>query len=306
VRDDYAFYHARLGGQDIEQPATPQPGRYRIPARRTDGKGYRPAKSTPVAIWRDDNGDLQIQVGNAEPLHRSVGDGFHAFCGEVWGRCMAVSEADYDAVIAGGSWPDESHAVTLSNRAPTDNSIEAIQARIEDLAREAEALIEAGAAKTQDECDRAADLANEIAKFEKKAEAARKAEKQPFLDDGAAVDRKWSPVIAAASIYRRIKLVVCTPFMTEQARKAELARVQASTSGAADVPPPAKVTAGTRGRAVAMRTVKTTTIIDRAAVLAHFAEHADVTALLQTLAERSVRAGLTPPGVEVRETKVAA
>lgn len=262
MSNEYAAYHAALAGATL--PDAPVPGRYRTRARRTDGVGYKPAKSWPVAIWRGADAKLVILLGDTLTMIEGS-DKFHEFAGSTWISCTAVPTEQYDAVLAGGSWPDESEAVTRSNRAPADEGFEGIKDRIEDLAREAQRLLDKGAAKTHAECDAAADLANEIAKYEKKAETARKAEKQPHMDEAAAVDRKWSPVITAAAIYKRIKLAVITPFMNEQQRAADEARFQATMTGTPEEQlPTAKVTAGSRGRAVALRSVKKVEITDRA------------------------------------------
>lgn len=309
---DYEFYMARLRGDDVPMPDAPQSGRYRLPARRTEGRDGKAPTSWPVAIWRDDGTKkLKVMIGRGRLLEedsKDTGDAFLEFSSTGWPRCIVVSEQEYRRVIDGGSWADEHDAVSRSNRAPADDSLDAIKERIEDLAREAAKLIEAGAATSQETCDRAADLANEIAKYEKRADLARKAEKQPFVDGAAAVDQRWQPVIAAAAVYRRIKLVVITPWLAALDKKRTEDEFQALARGEKEPHPAerAKVTAGTRGRSVAMRTVKRVEITDRAALLAHFNDHQKLTELLQTLAETSVRAGVTPPGVKVAETKVAA
>lgn len=300
----YAPYFAALSGAPL--PESPVPGCYRTKARRTDGKDYAPAKSWPVVIWlREEDSKLSVMLGK-HVMAEGTGD-FDEFAGSTWLTCKAVPRDQYEAVAAGGAWPDESEAVTRSNRAPTDDSFEAIKERIDDLAREAQRLLDKGAATSKEECDAAADLANEIGKYERKADTARKAEKQPHVDAAKDVDTKWSTVITAAAIYKRLKAVVVTPFLNAQARAAEEARFQATLTGTPDEQLPSeKVTAGSRGRAVALRTVKAVEITDRAALLDHFKEHGQVTDLLQLLAERSVRTGLTPPGVKVTESKVAA
>lgn len=298
----YEAYYAALDGAPL--PELPDEGRFRTRARRTDGKDYAPAKSWPVAIWRED-GKLAVMLGKQMMVEGT--DQFNEFASSTWRSCTAVPADQYDAAVKSGSWPDESEAVTRSNRAPADDSYEAIKERIEDLAREAEQIINKGAATSKEECDRAADLANEIGRYEKKADTARKTEKQPHVDVCAEVDRKWNPLITAASVYKRLKLVVVTPFLNAEKRRAEEAQFQALTTGTPEEQlPSTKVTAGSRGRPIALKTVRKVEITDRAALLEHFKDHADITALLQTLAERSVRTGITPPGVNVTESKVAA
>jgi len=60
-----------------------------------------------------------------------------------------------------------------------------------------------------------------------------------------------------------------------------------------------KIAAGTRGNAMHRRGRTIVTIAERAAVLGYFADCEEITALLQTMAERGVRAGVTVPGVTV-------
>jgi hypothetical protein len=67
-----------------------------------------------------------------------------------------------------------------------------------------------------------------------------------------------------------------------------------------------KVTAGTRGRVTHLRKVDVVTITHRALLLAHFSEREEITAVLQTLAERAVAAGQEVPGVTVTKEGAAA
>lgn len=308
----YDFWHARLAGEAVDQPEQPQPGRYRLPARRTNTTGNvntKPPKSHPVAIWFDDlDGRLRAKIGRTVVITEGSGDAWHEFVGGAWLSCIAVPAEQYDAVVNGGSWPDESDVVTKHNAAPPDDSFEAISERINDLCREALAMVKVGAAPTQEASDRAADLANLIGQLEKKADDLRRVEKKPFEEQAKEVDRRWNPVRdKAAEAKKLLKLKVCTPFLEAQRKAQEEARFQATLTGTPDDQlPSAKVTAGSRGRPVALRTIKRAEIVDRAAVLAHFAEHEEISGLLQTLADRAIRAGFQVPGVKVIETQQAA
>jgi hypothetical protein len=55
----------------------------------------------------------------------------------------------FTAVRAGEPWPDLNDAVIGHNSAPVEDTDTAIRDRIEDLAREAERMLKAGAAPTR-------------------------------------------------------------------------------------------------------------------------------------------------------------
>lgn len=270
---DYTLWRALLAGEnpprDINDPA---PGFYRV---------RRNGSFMPVAYWYDDDEVLRCLLG------RNLLDDLRAR--EIWPYASkgAISYETYHAVRAGAEWPDLHEAVSRSNRAPEDDSFEAIRDRIEDLAREA-ALI--AGCSSQHESDRAADLANELGKLEKRAEARRRAEKEPHEQAGREVDQKWSPWRDKATTAKQHLKGLIAAFLKANVTES----------------PRAATTAGTRGRPVSLRTVKHVAIVDRAALLAHFAESDAITATLQSLAEKSVRAGVTPPGVAVTAEQVAA
>ena len=115
--------------------------------------------------------------------------------------------------------------------APDDNSFEGISAKIEYLKQLAEAFLKAGPPKTQDEADEIADVEDQLLQWQKKADAARVAEKKPFFDGGKAVDDKWRSTIGDAGIYSRLK-DLCAPFLKwkkaqKEKREAEARRVAA-------------------------------------------------------------------------------
>lgn len=66
------------------------------------------------------------------------------------------------------------------------------------------------------------------------------------------------------------------------------------------------ITAGTRGRKTSLRTVTRVTIEDRAAVIAFFQDRQEMTDLLQSLAEKAVKAGFDVPGTKVSKDHDAA
>jgi hypothetical protein len=214
----------------------------------------------------------------------------------------------------------------------------------------ADAMVQAGGAKTEDVSDAAADIADRLSKLCAAADNARKVEKQPHLDACRDVDDKWRAVIAAAEFYKRVKAVVCEPFLkaqkaeqdkaiAEARRKAEEARLAAEEAAlkaaqvahgsnapnelveqaAADAKALAEaaaanaahvaaqtVTAGTRGRSIGLRKNTVVIIEDREKVLAFFHDREEITALLQTMAEKAIKAGIAVPGTKVDKEEKAA
>jgi hypothetical protein len=308
----YEHWSAMLAGQVITDDVGPQPGRYRLPARRTNPSNSpgvtenakKQPTSWPVAIWRNEGGELNVMIGRKHFLEQS--EEYLAFAADTWPRCEAVTEEAYQAAFEGGSWPNENPVVTALNRAPEDNTLEGVLAAIDALEAEARKLIEKGAAKDQDEADQAADVANRLSQLAKKADDLRKKEKAPVLAEAATIETKWQNVIARADIYRRIKAVCLTPFLTKKAAEAEAAKLAEIQSGAPapEVPRPA-TTAGSRGKPTGLTTVKTAVIEDYPKALAFFSENAKVKDLIQTLANAAVKQGTTPDGCKVVETKVA-
>ena len=221
----------------------------------------------------------------------------------------------------GKPWPDQHEAVIRdranSDAAPDDNSFDALKDRIEDLARDADALIKAGGAKDQDAADRASDLANRLAELHKTADAARSKEKRPHDEAATAVQARWLPILGTADIYKRIKSAVITPFLIAEAKKQreaeEAARKAAKEAAQAGAPisepvaPRAAPKAGSGGRrSVALRTVRVVTIKDRDAVLNFFESNEAITDVLQKLAEKVTAVGVDVPGVSVSEEQRAA
>ncbi|MDQ2079518.1 hypothetical protein RA307_04930 [Xanthobacteraceae bacterium Astr-EGSB] len=222
-----------------------------------------------------------------------------------------ISRAVYDAVKDGKGWPDENEAARRdrvnSAAAPDADSFEAIRDRIEDLAREAERLIKSGAAKTKEESDQAADVADRLRKLEKRADELRDAEKRPHTEKANEAQRKWAPLVNRADDCKaRLKKVVVTPFLNAEAARQAAAMAAAVKSGAApEIVAPAKTTAGTTST-VALRTVTSAVIEDYAKALAYFADNAKVKDLIQQLANAAARQGTCPDGCRINTAKEAA
>jgi hypothetical protein len=309
VQSQYDFWTRRLAGEVVPiHDSECQSGFYRL--RTKDGTWH------PVAYWFAKDGSLRCRVGHRDIDEQTAKERWP------WASKSPISHEVYKSVIAGNPWPDQHEGVIRdranSNNAPDDQSFEGLKDRIEDLARDAQALIDKGAAPDQSAADRASDLANRLAELQKQADAARTAEVRPHHDAAAAVQAKWKPLLGIADIYRQIKAAVITPFLVAEdtkRRAAEAAqRKLAEEAAKAGTPMPEPTTmqrtapkAGSGGRrSVALRAVDVVTITDRAALLAFFASNEQITEVLQKLAEKVTAAGVKVPGVTVKKEQRAA
>lgn len=296
----------------------PQPGYYRT-------KPLRGEAGAPVAIWFD--GENLRALRSGRPV-----DPF-----SVWTWCCQhpVSHEAYVAVAEqGGSWPDDIPGIgqnrkrrskpnsgsqrrsrtagrSLPERARKENRHspplhEALLTRVAVLRDEALAwLAEMGPPQSQDAADRTANYAILLADIEREAEEERSREKQPILQAGRDVDRRWKPVIASAEEAKRQLKGIVEGFL--------VARLEALSEAAAfggikdeDLP-----RAGTLGRRIGLRTEREVSVIDRAVLLAAYRDDArlwesrDVEKLVLALAERDLAAGRSVPGALLVERKVA-
>jgi hypothetical protein len=274
----------------------PQTGYYRIRRKGRDG-------FLPVAYWKDaKSGEQRCHMdGQDLDLQRGM---------EIWpfASKQPVTHEAYWKRLNTGKWPDESAAVVGHNAAPLDDSTAAIAERIADLAREAEKLIAAGAAPSQEISDQASDLANTFGELENKVTALHRAEKQPHLDAGRAVDTKWFGLRdKAADLKRRLKAAVVTPFLTKKADEVAKANVAAIASGTApEALPQQRLTAGSSKRQTALRTQTSAEVTDWPALLAALKDHPDIREAAQRVANASAKAGVELPGMKIIKTKVAA
>lgn len=286
----------------------PQAGFYRLVSR--DGS------SAPVAYWFGKDGAIRCRIGDKDVNEPTAAERWP------WASKAPITHELYKAIIGGEPWPDQHAGAAAdrknSNGAPGDDSFEGLKDRIEDLVRDAEALITAGAANDQNAADRASDLANRLGELHKKADTSRAAEKKPHDEAAKAVQAKWLPIMSAAEVFKRIKSAVITPFLVAEDQKrrateAEARKIaeQAAKAGQPIPEPPAMRQTGPKAgaagrRSVALRTVKVVTITDRAAVLAFFVDNQMISETLQTLADKATRAGVAVPGVTVTEEQRAA
>lgn len=275
----------------------PQSGYYR--ARKKGVEGL-----VPVAYWKDSrNGQQRCHVDgiDADP-QRAL---------EMWPYVSKrpVTYNAYRERLATGKWPDESAAVAAGHNAePPPDDILSVRDRIEDLKREADQLIAAGAAQDEDAANRASDLAQALGELEAKAVALHKVEKEPHLEAGRAIDRKWFGLRdLAAGLKERLKAIVVTPFLVarDKAAKAAAAKAIAAGTPPADLPAQ-RTTAGTAKRATALRTQTTAEVSDWDVLIIALYQHPDIRATAQKIANASAKAGVALPGTKIVKIQVAA
>ena len=214
--NDRTNWERRLAGEQITITTDGEPdyGFYRV--KSVDRTTWR-----TVAYWYGEDGVLRCLLDGRDL------DDLRARELWPWASGNPITNELYNAIRRGEPWPGVNSVVTLSNQAPDDNSFEAIQERIDDLAREADRLMKAGGAKSQEIADQAADVANRLADYWRKADNQRKVEKQPHLDAERAVDNKWRPLLDAADIYKRLKQIVCAPWLAKLKAEKERAEAEA-------------------------------------------------------------------------------
>lgn len=277
----------------------PKTGFYR--GKRTD-KQTGAVTFSCVAYWYRPDGTLRCQIDG-----RDIED---MRARETWTYVnrRPITHELFEAVRNGEPWPDVNEVVAGHNAAPRDDSIEAIKERIEDLAREAERLMKEGGAGDQATADQASDVANTLGELQNKAIALHKAEKQPHLDAGRAVDTKWFSLRDRADdIKKRLKAIVVTPWLTKKAKEAEAAKVAAIQTGAPlETVAEVRATAGSSKRSTGLRTYYRAEIVDKAALLESLKDHPEINALLQKIADGAASKKVALPGCRVIEEKRAA
>lgn len=315
MHDDYKFWrHALIGELLPNGDGDIQCGYYRSKRKGRD-------IDSCIAIWR--KGEEIVCSIDGETIDPNM-------VASLWNyfKAKPVTHFEYGWRLREGTWPNSSGAVIGHNQAPLADTPEAIQERIDDLVREAKRLIEQGAAGDKATADQASDLANTLGELEAKSDKLRVAEKEPHLEAGRAVDRKWAPIRDLAGEFKaRLKAVVVTPFLRKQAaeieeqnRKAaeaaaaanEKARAEAMAAGGnpdeAPVVAPTVVrnTAGSSKRSTGLRTVTSANVTDWVALLTHLAHNEKIREVAQKIADANAKSGTALPGCEIIKQQNAA
>lgn len=222
-------------------------------------------------------------------------------------------------------------AVIGGNMPPEPTPYEKAETEIGNLYDEAKLWLDGAVIATQGQADDIANLLNMLRAAEKKADEARKVEKEPHLEAGRAVDAKFKPLLERAKLATDGCKKALAPWLAkleaEKAAKAEAARKEADekrkaaedairAAQAADLAEREKAEAllkeakkadaaasraekdtakagGATGRAISLRTEYRPVLVNEMAARRHYYEtaHDELLAFLQSLAERDVRAG---------------
>jgi hypothetical protein len=320
MTNDYQFWRDALAGKTVTiTEAEPQPGYYKLRNKSGDW--------VPVAIWRKD-GELVARVASeARDPH------------DIWTWCAKspVSKDEAKAAFETGRWPSDAPDVGHNSEDV------ALADLIRDYAERALAWLQKTGIKDTQTKDMAANYRAKLLDLKKQADAERETEKRPHLEASRAVDAKFKPLVEEADSAANELRDALTRYMREEEARLEAERrakweqeraaveaarreveaqrakqmaqdpIAAMTSPEPDLPlmpaepEPVKVQAGgQRGRKTGLRTVTRYVVNDHAAALAFFANSDDVKELVQKLAERASKAGVTVPGVETVTEKVAA
>ena len=271
---------------------------------RQSFKAHYGARKTylPVAYWPGENDNLNCRIGDQDVTPEKVRD--------TWVNVgkHPVTEEAYRAVAERGEpWPDEHELVPMQgdNLPPEDDSYEGLRDAIEPLAKEAFKRIEGPPIVDQAEADRIANLADRLAELWKKTETARKEERRPHDEACKEIQKKWTPLQVAAESYRTLKYKLLTPWLT---KVSEEQKKEAEAAAAAGAPPTAdtrRPRAGTRGRAMTLKSQKRAEITDYALCLDFFKDSPDIKTCVQDLANRGVRSGIAVPGTRTIEESTA-
>jgi hypothetical protein len=222
-------------------------------------------------------------------------------------------------------------AVIGGNMPPEPTPYEKAETEIGNLYEEAKLYLDGAAVETQGVADDIANLLNMLRAAEKKAEEARKVEKEPHLEAGRAVDAKFKPLLERVKLAADGCKKALAPWLAkleaEKAAKAEAARREAeekaraaqeairaaqaanleereaaeallkeakkAEAAAARAEKDTAKAGGSTGRAVSLRTEYRPVLVNEMAARRHYYEtrHPELLAFLQSLAEQDVRAG---------------
>lgn len=284
----------------------PQTGYYR--------KRNRDMADSPVAIWNGEQGIVAL-VG-AEPANPV----------DVWTWCCdwPIGEEAYRAVAERGEpWPGSDPVVQEQIASAGHNSSAVDDA--ETFADQVDAAEKGKAAYARiaddEQLASAQSLRSRLLELAGKGEKKHKREKEPHLEAGRAVDRRWLPTVKRARAAADEIRAAMDSYETDKLRKqreAEAARLAAEIAArkeveANDAPAPAEPAPepvasapapirGSYGRAASVSVVNVVTAItDQDALYRFLRDHPDLKNCMFDLARRAVAKGHTVPGVETQE-----
>lgn len=303
--DPYTYWRNALNGVfGPVHDGHAMPGFYKRRYKAKDGT----VTWTAVALWEDADGMHAIEAGKTVDPDT------------VWVSCCQkpITEEVYRRVERGEGWPDAIESLIGDNNPPAD---EAEADEVESAVKRAEAEA-AKPITNQTDADRLSNHKERLTKLWSKKEAERKAEKEPHLEAGRAVDAKFNPLldkIKAAGT--KVAASLTTWLRAEQARidaenakQTEIDKKAREEAAKANLPPPepvkapepVRVKAGTSGRAVSLRTYTSAEITDYPKTLAAVADSPKIKEVVQSLANAAATAGIPLPGTEIKKEQRAA
>lgn len=293
----WAWWQDKLKGMDVPaSEGTPYAGFYRAVRKSTYG-GTKWA--IPVAYWPGENGEMHCREGFQDVSDVRGQDIWVNVCNnpvpELWYREVAENDSP--------EWPDgmATTAPMGDNRPPAELEFRWLQENINDLSVRAKTYLEGAAITEQTQADKVSNLADQLSELWKKADEARKAERQPHDEALKTIQLKWSPLLLMAEAYKNLKFKLLTPWQLAQQKALEDEARAAVAAGETMPETTRRPRAGTRGRAMSLKSFKSAEITDYEACLAFFKDSQDVRGTVQDLANKATRAGITVPGVKMIE-----
>lgn len=324
--------------------------------------GYYRHRNKAVAIWREKGGVVCLVTapdGNWSKSNKpdQIGDSVFSYCCD-----KPISREAYQKFIDTKHWPEDIEPSKIDSRPTVNNPRSngtgtegesgtargdqsrddsasppagdnlpkapdrAMAAELDDLVERAWAWLKEIGGKVRDkpEADKLANYGVAVAELEKRAEAAREAEKAPYLQAGRVIDGKWKVVTTKAGEVKASLKALLLPYLTEVRRKAEeealkaeeaRRKVEAERAAAIEAgrtPPPApplrgatpsKTVAGTQGK-VSLKGRTVYDVVDLKAACAHLAglesPPADLIETVRKAAAARIKLGYPVPGVEAR------
>jgi hypothetical protein len=294
----------------------PQPGFYK---RRVAKKG----PWIPVAIWRKEDGEMLCRVGDkpSDPVDEWTWVAKHP----------VTKDAAKFAFENDNKWPedvevtDDASADIYDSNDPAEALQMAISVSLE--------WVSENKITTEKLAEKAANLKSKVAEKRLAADKARKAEKQPHLDAGRAVDEKYNPLIKDAKDAEKQIGEASRGYLLEKKRKADAIAAKAAKAAREEqerlekeqraaqhnlppeertepipvTPPPAptKVSVGgASGRKMTIKEDVEYVVVDHKKALEYFAAHEDVVDLIAKLATRFGKNGVIADGVERKVVEV--
>jgi len=300
---------AEIGKSLIVHESDPQQGYY-----RTRQKG---GQWEPVAIFYPEGSDQLVAYRGGREI-RDINTLW------VWCCRYPIAFEAYEKAMAGGGFDDEPPAA-VGHNSGVDDPFEAIKLELAGEKETAEGFLK-GEVKSQADADKAGIWAKRFTDLAKRIDNLREAVKAPHLAKCREIDGEYKPVEAEAKDWATKLKRHVEPFLLEQKRKADEAARKAreeaerqrreamqaqdeeakaaALKAAQEAEKAAEVknaSAGRTGARVSIRTEKRAKVVDyhAAAKALVDANHKDMLATIDQLAQRAVKAGVPLAGVEV-------